>query len=353
MENMEKFKHFLILEWYRYTRSMNPYTIYIILIWLLIIAIWWRYGREMIGRRVPNPLMKKYTFTPLSLKLIWLVRASIFVSIIALWVDPKIMIERTIREKISKNIIITLDISNSMKTDDVNPDRLSKAKEVVEGFTRKNMIDTIGYTIFAGRAFLMAPLSQDREGLRAMIWSTTTDTIDQSEPDTSGTNIGDALLTSIEALQKTGSWEKIIILMTDGRANLGISPWIAGDIAKREWVKIYAVGIGSKSGSILSYRDPQWVRQYFYDSDGKKMVGDIDEASLTLLASKTWGKYFSAEDQRILESVFEEVDRVVSTSLTYSTKALPTQIAPYLIVLIIVLSGVHALTGRYIRKKYK
>ncbi len=321
--------------------------------WLLIIAIWWRYGREILGSRIPNPLMKKYAFIPLSMKLIWLIRVSIFSSLIVLWIDPHIMIERTLLEKTSKNIIFTLDISNSMKTDDVYPDRLSKAKEVLDWFMRGNTLDNIGYTIFAGRAFLMAPLSQDRESLRSMIRSTTTDTIDQSEPDTSGTNIGDALLTSIEALKKTGSWERIIVLMTDGRANIGISPWIAGDIAKREWIKIYTVGIGSASGSILSYRDPQWVRQYFYDSDGKKMIGDIDEVSLTLLASETWGKYFSAEDQRVLESVFEEVDRVVSTSPQYATKALPTQIAPYIVILIILLSWIHALTGRYIRKKYK
>ena len=76
--------------------------------------------------------MKKYAFIPLSMKFIWLIRVSIFSSLIVLWIDPHIMIERTLLEKTSKNIIFTLDISNSMKTDDVYPDRLSKAKEVLD-----------------------------------------------------------------------------------------------------------------------------------------------------------------------------------------------------------------------------
>ena len=141
--------------------------------------------------------MRRHARTPLKIKALWMIRGCIFASLMLLACDPSISLKRTIREENSKKIILTLDISNSMKADDIRPSRLERAKAVIDTFLRQDHRDAIGYVIFAGRTFVLSPLSHDRDGIRTIVGETTTDTIDQSQPDTSGTNIGDALIASI------------------------------------------------------------------------------------------------------------------------------------------------------------
>lgn len=164
---------------------------------VFFVILWWIYGREKIGQTLPNPLMRRHAYTPLQIRLLWGVRIAIFLSLLLLVLDPSISLERSIREDNGKKIILTLDISNSMKADDIRPSRLERAKEVIDTFLRQDHRDMIGYVVFAGRTFLLSPLSHDRDGIRSLMRETTTDTIDQSQPDTSGTNIGDALIASI------------------------------------------------------------------------------------------------------------------------------------------------------------
>ena len=332
--------------------SMPFSTLLILIIGIAIIILWWIYAREHIGNTIPNILMKKYSFIPWEIQTLWGIRWCIFLMLMCLWINPQIPIQRIEKEKNTKNIMLTLDISNSMKTDDVSPSRIEKAKEVIDNFVMRDQTSSIGYTIFAGKTFVMSPPSMDHGGLRKLISATTTDTIDQSQPDTSGTNIGDAIISDIATLSKSSTWEKIIILVTDGRANIGIPPVIAADEATKNNIVIYTIGIWSSSGSLLSYTEGN-VRKYFYDTSGNQILADIDETTLRTLAEKTGWKYFHAKNERLLEDIFEKIHTIVTPTVWYTQILDSKWVWVYLILSIVLFMGIHVIMASRVRQKYK
>ena len=134
-----------------------------------------------------------------------------------------------------------------MKADDIKPNRLEKAKEVIDTFLSKNTSLPIGYIVFAGKPFVLTPRTTDRESLRTMVQDTYTESINQGLKDTSGTNIGDALILGNSLITSSGS-KGSIILITDGRANIGIDPLIAAKESAKQGIRIYTIGIGEASG---------------------------------------------------------------------------------------------------------
>lgn len=116
------------------------------------------------------------------------------------------------------------------------------------------------------------------------------DSIKQEIPGFSGTAIGDALLLAEDALGTTDQGKerkKIIILVTDGEANTGIDPKIAGEYVKNAGNTIYTIGIGDPKGTELYTTDQRGKRQYFLDENGKPIRASIDEALLRKLAEDT------------------------------------------------------------------
>jgi Ca-activated chloride channel homolog len=332
---------------------MNLSPLIVILITLSVVYFFWRYGRESIGYEHINPLMRKHSHVPREIAVMWVLRVCVFILISALWIDLRIEKKVSIELSEEKNIIFALDISKSMKTDDVSPSRLDKAKGVLESFLEKKGADHMGLIVFAGRAFVLSPPTKDRSALRSQISRITTDTIDQSQPDTSGSNIWDALIASIEAGEKSGTWTKnIIILLTDGRANIGISPPIVADLAREKSITIYTVGIGSTWSWVLSYMEGG-IRKYFYDTSGRKILADIDEDTLKIIAEKTGGRYFSGRDEKLLDEIFEELDTIVISRPQHKEIIREISLNWYISILIVSLIGIHLCLQRFLRKKYK
>ena len=116
-----------------------------------------------------------------------------------------------------------------MLADDIAPNRLERAKEVLISFLREESVDRYGLVIFAGKAFILSPLTTDTRALQSSLSTVTTDTIKQFLPGLSGTNIGDALLAG-ELLESDIATGSTLILITDGRANIGIDPRTAARV---------------------------------------------------------------------------------------------------------------------------
>ena len=318
----------------------------------IILSIFWFFGREKIGHSFPNSILKRYSYTPVVLWSIWWIRICILILIIMLWINPQIHQKQEVLEYSKNHTILILDISKSMLSDDINPSRLEKAKELLEKFIKEDRASLIGYVIFAGKTFLMSPPSLDHDALSMLISETTTDTINQNLEKSSGTNVGDALLQSIYTLEKIESGQKNIILITDGRANTGIDPIIAAWRAQKANIPIYAVGIWSASGSALSYIDKTQVRQYFYDENWGKIVSDRDDITLRKITEKTGGKYFTGDNDSILEDIFHELEDHLHTP--YNTKIIVKNIStyPFIVLILISLSLAHMILTSYSLKKY-
>ena len=118
-----------------------------------------------------------------------------------------------------------------MLAEDITPNRLEAAKKTIDTFISKRESDRIGIILFAGKPFASVPLTFDYDAVRNILSETTTDTIDQRIPGLSGTAIGDGILSATDMLMRNADTAhpraKIIILLTDGEANVGVDPMLA------------------------------------------------------------------------------------------------------------------------------
>ena len=196
----------------------------------------------------------------------------------------------------SKNgidILLVVDLSKSMLAEDILPSRLSVARSALSNFVSSRTSDRIALIGFAGKPFLMSPLTDDREGLQSIISLLGVDSIRQELAGLSGTAIGDALLLGTESLSDR-SRERVMILLTDGEANVGIDPRAATVYTKEAGIRTYTIGLGSTKGTDLYTTDANGRKQYFLDSSGVPIKARVDEALMRYIADTTSGVYANA-----------------------------------------------------------
>ncbi len=311
-------------------------------IWAGILSIgitFWSMHSVNPGLPILNILMKKEKKVLLWKKIIFFIRFFLLFCLLLLLLPwKKEIIVKEWRNDTST--VIVLDISRSMQADDLSPSRIEKAKEYLLDFTRSFEKIPVGYIIFSGKAFLLSPLSSDIEGIRELIRKTDTESIDQTKKDASGTNIWDAILLALETLRgKKG--EKHIVLMTDGRANVGIDPRIVAEEAKKQGIQIDTIAIWSASGSSLSYIDEVGKRQFFYDGSGNTLSADIDKPLLEELSRKTGGTYFSWEKWILIKDALESLGNTLEKRKKEVLVNKEVPITPILVVLCTLLIVIH------------
>lgn len=207
----------------------------------------------------------------------------------------------TNRHIYGSDIVIALDISESMTNSDISPNRFEAAKTTAKEFVRNRAEDNIGLVIFAGEALSIMPLTNDIFALQNAI-----DGVKIGEL-SNGTAIGDGIVSSINRVLNGQAVSKSIILITDGTNNTGdVAPSTASDIAALKGIKVYTIGVGRDGKSV--YVDPYGFASTTIDTP-------IDEQTLKEIANKTGGKYFRATDKNALAEVFEEIDSLEKTSM--------------------------------------
>lgn len=237
---------------------------------------------------------------------------------IILLARPQIPLSITNQSKEGIDIFLAIDVSESMLAEDLKPNRMEAAKEVLGKFLDELIGDRVGIIIFSGKPFTQSPLTFDVNILREYMKTITTDSIQQNIRGLNGTAIGDALLS---AVKKFGSSEekrsKVIILLTDGDANTGADPLIAAQYAHENNVRIYTIGVGTEKGAPLPYRDPFGQKQYAKDQSGNLIMSKFNEESLKSIASTADGKYFRADSNEALKSILEEINALEKSKIEY------------------------------------
>jgi len=202
-----------------------------------------------------------------------------------------------------RSLMLAMDISGSMQNEDMQVrghqrSRLTAVKFVAGDFIEQRKGDRIGLILFGDEAYLQAPLTFDRETVRTLL--------DEAQIGLAGqqTAIGDAIGLAIKRLRKEPASNRVLILLTDGANTAGnVDPLKAADLAAREDVRIYAIGIGS--GEML-IQTPFGVRRVAAD--------DLDEDNLKAIAEKTGGRYFRARDTTQLAKIYDLLDRIEPVS---------------------------------------
>ena len=203
------------------------------------------------------------------------------------------------------DILVALDDSGSMRTEDLKPNRLSIAKDVVAQFVRGRRNDVIGLVVFAANAYTRCPLTLDYGVLLDLLGQ-----VDIAPREEDGTAIGMGLATAVSRLKDAKGKSKVIILLTDGANNRGqIDPLSGAYLAQAFGIKVYTIGVGTEGEAPYPIDDPIMGRHYI------TVKAEIDEKSLQEIAAATGGQYFRATDSRSLRMIFTTIDRMEKSDI--------------------------------------
>jgi Ca-activated chloride channel family protein len=201
--------------------------------------------------------------------------------------------------------MLSMDVSMSMYATDFKPNRLEAAKEVAIDFINGRNGDKIGLVQYAGEAFTSCPPTLDYPILIEQL--TKADGMEM-EP---GTAIGTGLGTAVVQLRNDQLKSKVIILLTDGSNNSGdISPQDAALLAKEKNICVYTIGIGSNGVAPTPIMTSTGI---IYEN----MPVEIDEQTLTQIATTTGGMYFRATDKNGLKKIYEQIEVMEKRKITH------------------------------------
>ena len=217
--------------------------------------------------------------------------------------------------KVKKNvegidIMMVLDVSESMVIEDMKPNRMEACKDVIEKFIQKRVSDRIGFIIFSGESYTRVPLTMDYP----MLIQNVKETVIPKGNIKDGTAIGVGIANAVARLKDSTAKSRVMIFLTDGENNTGtIDPETALDIAKGYGIKIYTIGAGKDGESMLPIES--------IDIFGRKhktyqpIHSSVNETLLQKMATETGGKFYRAESTETLRNVFNDIDRLEKTKI--------------------------------------
>lgn len=203
------------------------------------------------------------------------------------------------------DIMLALDISNSMKAEDLYPNRLERAKRSIQELMTYLKSDRIGIVVFAGEAFVQLPITTDYSAAKLFLNSIEPDLIS-----TQGTDIGKAIELCMNSFDFESPTSKVIIVISDGE-NHEESSIQAAEQAAKDGVVVHSIGMGSPEGApIPIYVNGQRVG-FRKNKEGNTVVTKLDETMLSQLAGKTGGLFVrSSNSESGMSYIFDEVERM-------------------------------------------
>ncbi len=291
------------LEWFRPAtlRSFsweNPELLYVCAAVPLFFIIRWLW-RYKFNQKLPVALPGKgLVSSPLNLIRLLPEILLIFVAIliIAALARPQKTNEKVEQWTEGIDIMIALDISQSMQIEDFTPNRLEAAKKVALDFVSGRIQDRIGLVVFSGDAFSLAPLTTDYDLLRSYIKDISFEMIESR-----GTAIGSAMAVVTNRMRESDSASKVCILLSDGDNTAGnIDPITAAELASAYGIKVYTIVVG-KEGLVPFGKD--------FFGKPHMIENTIDERTMRKMADIGGGEFFRATDNKALQRVFAKIDQ--------------------------------------------
>jgi Ca-activated chloride channel family protein len=184
------------------------------------------------------------------------------------------------------DIMVVIDVSKSMLTQDVKPSRLERTKLAIKDLVMKlNGSDHIGLIAFAGDALVMCPLTYDYNGFLLSLDDLSVDSIPRG-----GTDISQAIDEGVNAYKGMADSDKAVILVTDGEDQEGDALQAARK-ASEKGVKIYTVGVGTREGDLIQVTNADGQTEFLKDADGNAVKSRLNENLLQQIAYITGGAY--------------------------------------------------------------
>ena len=202
------------------------------------------------------------------------------------------------------DIELVLDVSSSMKTMDLKPNRMLAAKSVISDFIMGRKHDRIGLVVFAGHSYTQCPLTLDYNVLVQLVRKVEFGHVED------GTAIGTGILNAVNRLRSSTAKSKVIVLLTDGQNNSGeVDPVTAARTAQALGIKVYTIGVGRDGDQPMEVDDPVF---------GKRIVAvrtDVDMPMLQQVSRITGGKSYRAQDADALKDIYQTIDKLEKTEI--------------------------------------
>lgn len=208
-------------------------------------------------------------------------------------------------------VIIALDVSNSMLAQDYSPNRLERAKLAIAQVSEKLQGDRVGLIVFAGDAYVQIPLTSDYISARMFLNSISTNSVPVQ-----GTAIGSAIDLALRSFSEQSDKSRAIIVITDGE-NHEDDPVAVAQAAADMGVRVFTIGIGSKEGTFIPLPDGGYIT----DEEGNNVMTRLDDATLQEIAAVGNGLYVQSSTREFgLNPIIEEIQNMedeVMTSVVY------------------------------------
>jgi Ca-activated chloride channel homolog len=298
-------------------RFGNPELFFLLLLLPLFIGFFmWAYQRKKaaLARFADPKLIKKLT-TPVTVAR-QVVKATLivafFVFMVFALVRPRFGTKLEMFERRGVDLMIALDISESMLAEDIAPNRIERAKYEIGKLFDLLKGDRAGLIVFAGESFVQCPLTLDYGAAKMFLNAVSTGWVQ-----TQGTALGDAIKQATEAFRSKAHKYKVLVLISDGEDHEGDAVE-AAKAAAAEGVIIYTVGIGSENGVPIPLSKGGGNVIYKKDKEGNLVMTKLDPVMLEKIAIEGHGKYFNAGTDLDLSRIIAEIERMEKKELGVS-----------------------------------
>jgi len=207
-------------------------------------------------------------------------------------------------------IVIALDVSNSMMAEDIQPNRLERAKQAISKLVERLTNDKIGLIVFAGDAYTQVPITLDYVSAKMFLSTITTDIVPKQ-----GTSIGSAIDLGMKSFSPDNESSKVLIIITDGENHEGDAIELAKQATERG-VTIHAIGLGSPDGAPIPVYTGSGNKSYLKDQEGNTVISKLNESMLSQISAAGGGMYIRSTNTRLgLNALFDEINKMEKQEL--------------------------------------
>ncbi len=259
---------------------------------VFIFLFWWMWSRKKAAlKKFGQVLLVQKLVAGTSqakplLKFIFMMLALVF--LIAGIVDPQVGSRLEEVKRSGLDIMIALDVSNSMKAEDIRPNRLERSKQAISHFIDRLKGDRIGLVVFAGEAYVQLPITTDYGAAKLFL-----STIDNDIVPTQGTAIGKAIDMAASSFNDSTRQHNAIIVITDGE-NHEDDAMEAAKKAREAGIRIFAIGMGSSAGAPIPVMNNNTRVGFKQDENGQTVISKLNELALAQVADAGGGKFVRA-----------------------------------------------------------
>ena len=320
-------------------RFEDPTYLYLLILlpFLIFIRIWGVRKRKTQRAKFGDPALLKQLMPNVSMAKrevkFWLMTSAVALLIVML-ARPQMGTKINQEQRQGIEVIIALDISNSMKAEDVAPSRLDKSKMLIENLVDNFTNDKIGLIVFAGDAFVQLPITSDYVSAKMFLQNITPELIAAQ-----GTNLAEAIDLSSHSFTKQEKVGRAIIVITDGEDHEGGVEKVA-KAAKKNGIRIFVLGVGSAKGAPI----PDGNGGYMKDKTGQEVMSALNEDMCKQIAAAGGGAYIHVDNnniaQRQLDNEIAKLQKGDIMNVVYSEYDEQFQAVGILLLLVLIIETI-------------